>query len=458
MSIPRNDACPCGSGRKYKKCCGGAASGILSLDPEVARANAVKRTDMELHELLVRFVRQRLGDAWLRESVELFLDGAREAGIPSEMELALPWVLFHGPAFDDEATVASRIGVEWRSRLTRTQHDMLAAQRRTRLSIWEATAIEPGVGMALEDLLTGATTFVHEVRASQTVPVGSALLARVVEIDDVAFIAGVHGRVLAPMYADMAVTEMRRECRVRTRPIKPERLLDPMRQLILVEIWRSIVTLADLPPSLSNTDGDPLIFITDRFDFGAAHRRTVLAKLARLDGASPSEQDGDAAEIMVTRPSSGSASLGFDPIIGRIEVRGSHLLIETNSTVRADLLQREVAAALGEVARFRLRSEQDMRAMLNEARTTAPPSSPAPEPEPTPEVHEALRQFREQYMQRWLDDNIPALGGLTPREAAADPAHHPALRRLLKDMEFHERRLPKAQQCDTAKLRAELGM
>ena len=57
MSIHRNDPCPCGSGRKYKKCCGGAATEILSMDPEVARANAVKRTDMELHDLLMRFAR-----------------------------------------------------------------------------------------------------------------------------------------------------------------------------------------------------------------------------------------------------------------------------------------------------------------------------------------------------------------------------------------------------------------
>jgi hypothetical protein len=458
MSIPRNNPCPCGSGRKFKKCCGGAVADILPLDPFVAQANAVKRTDMELHELLVKYAQQRVGGEWLRESVEMFLNGAPEADLPAEMELAIPWVLFHCPAFEDETPIAGRLGLDWRSRLTRAQHEMVIAQLHTRLSIWEATAIEPGVGMALHDLLTGASTFVYEVRASQTVPVGSALLARVVEIDEVAFIAGVHGRVLAPSYADMAVVAMRRECRVRTRPIKPERLMDPDRQLILVDIWRSFVALADRPPALSNTDGDPLTFITDRFDFAPARRAAVLRQLATIDGAGEVEAEGDTAELVVTRPSARSDSLGFDPIIGRVEVRRAHLLIETNSTIRADLLQRDVAAALGDAARFRLRSEQNMPAMLEEARMSDAQSHATSEAEPTPEMHEALRQFREQYMQRWLDDTIPALGGLTPRQAAADPAHHPALRRLLKDMEFHERRLPKAQQCDTARLRAQLGM
>lgn len=428
------------------------------MDPEVARANAVKRTDMELHDLLMRFARQRLGDAWLRETIDMFLEGALEDQLSAEMELAFPWMLFQCPAFDDDATVASVIGIEWRNRLTRAQHEMLAAQRQTRLSIWEATKIAPGVGMAVTDLLTGAVTFVHEVRASQTIPVGSAFLGRVVEIDAVAFIAGVHGRVLAPQHADIAVAAMRRECRVRTRPIKPDRLLDPERQLILIEIWRSVVEDADLPPELSNTDGDPMAFITDRFDFPSKQRPSVVAQLAQLDGAVPATEIDAGTEILVARPARSSAPAGFDSILARIEVRGGHLLVETNSEARADSLKELITKALDGTIRFRLRSEQNVAALTRDAMATQGEGTLSPLPESTPEMDEALRQFREQYMQRWLDDNIPALGGLTPRQAAADPRHHPALDRLLKEIEFNDRRLPAAQQCDLRKLRAELGM
>lgn len=44
---------------------------------------------------------------------------------------------------------------------------------------------------------------------------------------------------------------------------------------------------------------------------------------------------------------------------------------------------------------------------------------------------ELSRQARE----RWLDDNIPALGGMTPREAAADPTRRDQLERLLRDID-----------------------
>ena len=430
----------------------------MARDPEVTRANAVKHVDMALHDLLMRFARQRLGEDWLRESVDIFLDGALQAHLPAEMELALPWVLFRCPAFENEASVAAVMSIEWRGRLSREQHAMLSAQTQTRLSIWEVTEVEPGVGMALADLLTGAVAFVHEVKATETITVGSAILARVVEIDDVAFIAGVHGRLLAPQHADIAVAAMRRECRVRTRPIKAERLLDHMRQLVLVEIWRSVVELADAPPTLSNTDGDPLTFITDRFDFTAKGRAGVVARVATLAGVGPASEIDAGTEFVVVREGTGSRPASSDSVIARIEVRGGHLLVETNSVARADAMRAMLTDSLGKEVRYRVRSEQNTAALVQDALDARSAGQPSPPPESTPEMDEALRQFREQYMQRWLDDSIPALGGITPRQAAANAKHHTALRRLLAEVEHHERRLPKAQQCDMAKLRAELGM
>ena len=37
------------------------------------------------------------------------------------------------------------------------------------------------------------------------------------------------------------------------------------------------------------------------------------------------------------------------------------------------------------------------------------------------------------YEEAWLDEHIPALGGMTPREAATDPTRRDDLLRLLND-------------------------
>ena len=44
-----------------------------------------------------------------------------------------------------------------------------------------------------------------------------------------------------------------------------------------------------------------------------------------------------------------------------------------------------------------------------------------------------------EYYTRWVDLPIPALDGLTPRQAANDAAYRGRLEDLLKDFEHHER-------------------
>ncbi len=66
---------------------------------------------------------------------------------------------------------------------------------------------------------------------------------------------------------------------------------------------------------------------------------------------------------------------------------------------------------------------------------------------------------------RWLDENIPALGGLKPRQAAADPTRREQLERLLAEFDRNDERLRGLDPdgggfitFDTAFLRRELGL
>ena len=49
-----------------------------------------------------------------------------------------------------------------------------------------------------------------------------------------------------------------------------------------------------------------------------------------------------------------------------------------------------------------------------------------------------IRSFWKDHYKRWFDEPIPALEGLTPRQAAKDPKKRPLLVELLKDYENHE--------------------
>lgn len=60
------------------------------------------------------------------------------------------------------------------------------------------------------------------------------------------------------------------------------------------------------------------------------------------------------------------------------------------------------------------------------------------DPEAPDAMQQAERALRQQFLDRWIDQPLPALDGATPREAAARPDTRPAVVRLLRDYEGGE--------------------
>jgi len=87
MSVGRNDPCPCGSGKKYKRCHGAES---LTLRPEVARANALKAVDQELSSRLLRFARTPR----TRQALEVLLKNIErdESRLPADQRIDLSWL------------------------------------------------------------------------------------------------------------------------------------------------------------------------------------------------------------------------------------------------------------------------------------------------------------------------------------------------------------------------------
>jgi hypothetical protein len=58
----------------------------------------------------------------------------------------------------------------------------------------------------------------------------------------------------------------------------------------------------------------------------------------------------------------------------------------------------------------------------------------------------------------WPDDSLPALDGLTPREAAAQPKYRARLDTLFKEMEYHESHEAPGRRFDCGSIRRSLGL
>lgn len=251
-------------------------------------------------------------------------------------------------------------------------------------------------------------------------------------------------------------------CRVRTRPVPIDRLLDVQVQIDLIHLWRDVVEQAAKrpPPRFTNTDGDELILATDHFDILASDRSALISRLSMLPGASEPESDEDRKDVIVivmTKPGNASMKSWDNTIIGRIIVGAKRLQVETNSTRRADALRELLTSELGDLLRYRLRSDVSQEELRRTA-ADAPARRTRQPAETAPELTAMVREFRENHMLAWLDDEIPALGGLTPRAAAMSPRSREALELLLREFENHEARLPEEERFDVDRLRTELNM
>jgi hypothetical protein len=500
----RNAPCPCGSGRKYKKChlASDEAEFVAAqrerremppegAGPERPRRAGAKRGRAEgseadgeapplrheeheslapgegdpsegwesdedltfeqrMTDRLTRFAFTRFGEAFLAPEKD-FVDAR------NTLQLALPWGLFH-VRFEGR-TILETYRDEHGRRCAREERTWIEAQLGAWLSIWEVTEVDPGRGMTLRDLLTAEVRRVGERTASQSLVLRDAILARVVESDDGLAIDGLYPRSLPPPDAAEIVRLARGRLR-RKRAVPPERLQDETIGRYLIKKWEKAIAALDrrasVPPVLTNTDGDPLLLTLDVYDIEPGARAELEERLAAFPDVDP-PPGGDETFYTFTRPGSPDGWSEGSTITGVARLIGGRLQLETNSVRRADDLRERIEKACEGLIRRRARTHTDPRSpkALEEARASRD-EGPTELP---PEVREILRKQKRRHYAKWVDTAIPALGNTTPRNAARTASGRAALDTLLKEMENREQRVePPEERFDFGSIRRELGL
>ena len=191
--IGRNAPCPCGSGKKYKKCCLG--KNIVS--SQAVDYRRLSEAHDRLIEKLMPFATQVFGQEVVDVAMDDFLlwpepeDDIQEDVFDRIGSLLWSWLLFNweydsqtdeheevGLSGPEHRTIAELYAEDRASKLYPIERRLIDAVNRKPYSFWEVLSVYKGTGMKLLDLFIGTTIEVQERTGSEYVSQGDLLYGK----------------------------------------------------------------------------------------------------------------------------------------------------------------------------------------------------------------------------------------------------------------------------------------
>lgn len=301
--VGRNDPCPCGSGRKYKRCC------LTQMESTDHAWHRLRRAEGEMGPALLRFAVERYGRdvvdaAWADFA---FADDMVEAPVDApEFETAfLTWFLFTWIPRAEEWSVlpadAPRrpIALEFLAAPDapldafdqRFVRDVVAQPHR----FYAVTAVVPDRTLSLRDVFTHQEVTVRERQATRTLTPGAIVYTRVIAADGVAIMVGCAPLVIPPRF-HAHLLDVRDELAQRAGPVGEEFLHEHADRLRAAYLDIADELHNPRLPELRNTDGDPLVLTKLYFTLHCTPREAFDALMPLALGSSDEELlDEDAA-------------------------------------------------------------------------------------------------------------------------------------------------------------------
>lgn len=453
MPVGRNDPCPCGSGRKFKHCC-------LARQGDADTARVRMRT-AEGREVMAVFKHAittwgepLLQHAW--EDFWLYEDMPEDMQAEPEWEgMFLAWFTLGfvpDPECPDrtDAWPTEPLGLHWLASqpgpIDPLDRAFAEQACRSPLSVLAVVHVEPGVSLDVMDVLTGRRFHTPELTASRSLRVGHLIFARVVTLNGLSLLFGMAPYVAPPEW-HVEVIDWRAHY-FRKRAVTREMVADREFELrdLYLDVRDSVLNPA--PPTVNNTDGDPLCAVTLAYalavDVPTARER--LLPLATLgDEVSEDAVTRDAAGAVTSaqlvwvnrtgkspRASAASTAATRSTLLGFLALSDGRLVVEVNSEKRATAIARQIRARFGDDATLLDRVVTDP---VGEAFETARKRKglhlvEPPEVRP-PEFAAIDAELRRRHSVEWLDTPVPALQGKTPRQAARSKAGRERLEAVL---------------------------
>ena len=457
MAIGRNEPCPCGSGKKYKKCC--LNSNVTApVELHYRRLSAVHD---KLVERLMRYAEKTFGKDVLPCALHEFWiwpdeddDAPDSESMDRHMPLFMPWLLFNWEydEFDDDfslngppdRTVAELYAAEKGAQLEPMERALIAAVNRKPYTFWEVLKVEPGRRITVRDVLTGAEITVEERNGSQYVKPADIVFGRAVSVDGVGMLIGLGATVIPPREKP-AIIALRNQIKADLPSIDDQDLYE--HDIEIRGFFLNIDEGLHRPPQICNTDGDPLefhklVYAVDSSDeaFEKLASLCVTDTAAELRETAEKDPQGYILRVEIPWNRKGHKSHpGFtNTLLGTIRIDGRRLSVEVNSAGRAKKIRKEIERRLGKGARFRADQIQDLDAAMARGlpgEQNLKRSAEQDELMQHPDIQAHMAAMMKQHWEGWVNTKLPALGRKTPKQAVKTADGREAVEALLADAE-----------------------
>lgn len=374
----------------------------------------------------------------------------------AEMAMFLPH-LIHDRTTRSGKTPFQRFLEEHGKELGPIERESLERLHQGRWGLFEVTRVLPGRAVELTDLSNGETVELRDFSASSALQRWELVLTRIYPSRG----AWVGDGALLPLGPELR-PEVEKALVKLGLPLNSSGFESALRRR-LPEVHETLRQLANRPAfdRVVTHEGDPVAAATATYSCDNPQR--FIAALEAHPDIYPTEPDSEGQVFNWARPESAlllrsptrsgnellSAVYLIDPEatgsvaedrlvnLGTVTVRGTTIDLECLSESRLSRLE-ELVRSFGVGIRLHQQSVEpvDVRSVSTSGSRGARRAPREEKAEVDPAVAERVRRdMAEQYLRTWPDSKLPALEGLTPREAARDPRRRPALVALLKMLE-----------------------
>jgi hypothetical protein len=320
--------------------------------------------------------------------------------------------------------------------------------------------------LVIKDVLIGRQDQVTDHQASKDLYQGDILFSKLMRVRGYTFIVGV-SPIKIPQGLKPAIIRFRSELSDMLNVLDEEGL-DELAPLVR-EFYFSLYSWLTQGPELQNTDGHELSFRTLSYEidspeaaFEALHPLCCgQSRQELLDSAEFDDQGAlSRVEIDWSREKEGVSPHQETTVLGRIVIDGTKLTAEVNSENREEQLRQEIEHRLADGARYKTTAIASPEALMREGKEAENQEPEGQNLMDSPEVQEVLREKLKSHWRAWMDMEIPALGGITPRKAVASQDGRESVEALLEDAERSSPGpgLDEAQKEAVREIRQELGL